>query len=316
MKLFVLDPIHQDAIAFLRAQSEVEIVTPDMPPAAEWIEQADGIIVRGTAVPGDAIREAKRLRVIGRHGAGYDKVDVGAVKEKGIILINTPFENTQSVAELAVALMLAASRNVVQAHAEVKSGDWAHARGKLGGSELSGHPVGFVGFGRIARLVAGILKTAFAMPVLAYDPLIPQDTWTELHGLATPCHDLGELFASCDFISIHVPKTERTQGLIGADLFRHARKSLVLVNTARGGVVDEGALYHALSSGQIRAAASDVFANEPLDTASPLLQLPNFIATAHYGGSTGDSLRRVALAVARETLACLHGAGDPAYRVA
>ena len=316
MKLFVLDPIHQDAIAFLRAQNEVEIITSDMPLIAKWIEQADGVIVRGTAVSGASIRAAKKLRAIGRHGAGYDKVDVAAVKEKGIALINTPFENTQSVAELAVALMLAASRNVVQVHAEVKNGDWAHARGKLGGSELSGHPVGFVGFGRIARLVAGILKTAFAMPVLAYDPLIPQDAWAALRGLATPCPDLGELFASCDFISIHVPKTENTKNLIGAELFSKARKSLVLVNTARGGVVDEAALYRALSEGQIRAAASDVFAVEPLDAASPLLRLPNFIATAHYGGSTGDSLRRVALAVARETLACLHGAGDPAYRVA
>lgn len=316
MKLFVLDPVHQDAIAFLRAQDEVEIITSDMPLIAEWIEQADGVIVRGTAVPGAAIRAAKKLRAIGRHGAGYDKVDMAAVKEKGIALINTPFENTQSVAELAVALMLAASRNVVQVHAEVKNGEWAHARGKLGGSELLGHPVGFVGFGRIARLVAGILKAAFGMPVLAYDPLIPQDAWAELRGLATPCPDLGELFASCDFISIHVPKTESTKNLIGAELFNQARKSLVLVNTARGGVVDEEALYRALSDGQIRAAATDVFAVEPLDTASPLLRLPNFIATAHYGGSTGDSLRRVALAVARETLACLHGAGDPAYRVA
>ena len=314
MNIFILDPIHPDALALLSADPGVRLTTWDMPQVQDWPQRAHAIIVRGSVVPGDAVRASRNLAVIGRHGAGYDKVDVDAVKEKGIALINTPFENTQSVAELAVALMLTASRNIPSANALVQKGEWAAARA-AGGLELFEHPVGFVGYGRIAQAVAKILHSAFAMPVHAYDPYMTDEGWQAACPAATRCDDLNALFAGCDYISVHVPKTAATVGLIGKEQFLHAKKSLVLVNTARGGVVDETALYEALTQGRIRAAASDVFTREPLDAASPLLTCPNFTATPHYGGSTADSLRRVALAVARETLAALKGKGDAAYRV-
>lgn len=315
MKMFILDAIHQDAVDYLKNAGDVEVVTWDSPEAAQWQGEADGVIVRGTPLPGDAIRAAKKLKVIGRHGAGYDKVDAAAVREKGIALFNAPFENSQSVVELTIGLMIAASRNLPLVQSEVKADNWVHAKNKLGGMELFENTVGFVGFGRIGRETARVLRAAFSMKVLAYDPFLPAEGWAALEHWVTPCGDVTELFASSDFISLHVPKTKDTLGLIGAAQFKAARKNLVLVNTARGGVVDEDALYGALKNGQIRAAASDVFAVEPLDSQAPLLTLPNFIATAHYGGSTTSSLRRVALAVARETHAFLNGGGDKAYRV-
>ena len=315
MKLFILDPIHQDAVGYLRSAGDVALVTWDSPQAASWQEEADGVIVRGTPLPGEAIRAAKKLKVIGRHGAGYDKVDTAAVKEKGIALFNAPFENSQSVVELTIGLMIAASRNLPWVQGEVKAGNWAHARNKLGGLDLFESTVGFIGFGRIGRETARALSAAFSMKILAYDPFISPEEWKLLDGFATRCDDVQAIFAASDFVSLHVPKTKDTLGLIGAEQFKAARSNLVLVNTSRDGIVDEAALYDALKNGMIRAAASDVFAEEPLSTQAPLLSLPNFIATPHYGGSTSSSLRRVALAVARETHAFLNGGGDKAYRV-
>ena len=314
MKVFVRAPIHPDAVALLRADHRIETVTWDEPAAADWEKEADAVILRGMKIRGDEIRRAAKLKVIGRHGAGVDAVDLEAAKEKGVKVMNTPFENSQSVAELAIGFMLASARNIVDATRLVRDGKWAEGRKGAGCVELFENTAGFVGFGRIARMVATTLKTGFSMKIHAYDPFITDEAWAEMKDFVTPCKTVRELFATCSYISIHVPKTRDTAGLVNADVFSAARKGLILVNTARGGVVDEAALYNALKDGTVRAAASDVFETEPLDTASPLLALPNFIATPHYGGATEDCLRRVATKIALETVAALYGEEDPAYK--
>ena len=163
-------------------------------------------------------------------------------------------------------------------------------------------------------VVATTLKTGFGMKIYAYDPFVSLSAWEEMKDFVTPCQTVAELFATCSYISVHVPKNKDTENLINADVFAAAKKGIILVNTARGGVVDEAALYEALKNGTVRAAASDVFMKEPLDTASPLLTLPNFIATPHYAGSTEDCLRRVATKIAQETIAALFDKEDPDYR--
>lgn len=314
MKVFVRAPIHPDAVALLRADTRVETVTWDEPAAAEWEKEADAVILRGTNISGDEIRRAAKLKVIGRHGAGVDAVDLEAARSKGIVVMNTPFENAQSVAELTVALMMATSRHIVDATRLVADGKWAEGRKGAGSRELFENTVGFVGFGRIARKVAAILRNALSMRVLAYDPLLSDAEWKSLQDLAVPCPGLGDLFADCDYVSIHLPKTAQTVGLISAEVLAASKRGLMLINTARGGIVDEAALYDAMKAGAIAGAAFDVFENEPLDPASPLLTLPNFIATPHYAGATEECLRRVATTIARETVAALFGEETPAYR--
>lgn len=314
MKVFVRAPIHPDAVAQLRGDCRIETITWDDPEAARWEDEADAVILRGLDITGDEIRRAKRLKVIGRHGAGVDSVDLEAARAKGVVVMNTPFENSRSVAELTVALLMAAARRVVAATRLVETGAWAEGRKGTGCRELYGNTVGFVGFGRIARMTADILRNGFAMRVLAYDPLLSAADWSMIDDQVTPCTEISELFAASDYVSIHVPKTNATAGMISARVFAAAKKGLILVNTARGGVVDEQALYEAMRSGHIGGAAFDVFDREPLDPHAPLLELPNFIATPHYGGATQECLRRVATAIAKETVAALFGEETPAYR--
>ena len=313
MKVFVRSAIHPDAVALLRADPRIETVTWDEPGIDAWAEEADAVIIRGLKMREDDIRRCKKLKVIGRHGAGVDAVDLDVAKELGVKVINTPYENSQSVAELAVAFMLAAGRRMLEAATFVREGNWDEGRKGKNNIELFQHTVGFVGFGRIARMTATILK-AFSMKIKAYDPFITDAQWAEMKDFVTPCKTVEELFASCEYISIHVPKTKETQGLVNADVFRIAKKGLVLVNTARGGVVNETALYEAMKEGTVRAAAFDVFENEPLDPKNPLLSMPGFIATPHYAGSTEECLQRVATACARETAAALFNEENPEYR--
>ncbi|MDR1710147.1 MAG: hypothetical protein LBS70_10560, partial [Candidatus Accumulibacter sp.] len=256
----------------------------------------------------------RRLKVIGRHGVGYDKIDLAAARERGVALICTPFENTDAVAELVMALLLVCSRSIAQGIEAVRQGRWKE-KGKIQSEELSGKKIGFVGYGRIARAAARLLTGAFAMPVYAHDPYVRADAWNSLEPAAVRCETLEDLFATCDAISLHVPLTPETEGLIGKKLFDVAKPGAILVNTARGGIVAEDDLYEALRGGRLMAAASDVFTQEPPDLAHPLFSLPNFIPTPHFGGTTRQALERVALAVVREVVACLRGGGDPLYRV-
>jgi D-3-phosphoglycerate dehydrogenase len=231
------------------------------------IADVDAILVRSaTKVDGEALAAAKNLKVVARAGVGLDNVDVKAATQSGVMVVNAPTSNIVSAAELAVALMLAAARHVSPAHAALRGGEWK--RSKYTGIELFEKTVGIVGLGRIGVLVAQRLA-AFGMNVIAYDPYVQAGRAAQM---GVRLVDLETLLRESDFMSVHLPKTPETIGLIGDAELHKVRPHLVLVNAARGGIVDEGALYAALKEGRIAAAGIDVFAKEPC-TDSPLFEL-------------------------------------------
>ena len=247
------------------------------------IADVDAILVRSaTKVDAEALAAAPRLKVVARAGVGLDNVDVKAATQAGVMVVNAPTSNIVSAAELAVALMLAAARHISPAHAALRNGEWK--RSKYTGIELYEKTVGIVGLGRIGVLVAQRLS-AFGMKVIAYDPYVQAGRAAQM---GVRLVDLDTLLAESDFMSVHLPKTPETVGLIGADQLAAAKQSLVLVNAARGGIVDEAALFDALKTGQIAAAGLDVFASEPC-TDSPLFELDNVVATPHLGASTDEA---------------------------
>ena len=265
------------------------------------ITDASAILVRSaTKVDTEALAAAKQLKVVARAGVGLDNVDVKAATQNGVMVVNAPTSNIVSAAELAVALMLAAARHVSPAHAALKNGEWK--RSKYTGIELYEKTVGIVGLGRIGVLVAQRLS-AFGMNVIAYDPYVQAGRAAQM---GVRMLTLEELLDEADFISVHLPRTAETVGLIGAAELARARSSLVLVNAARGGIVDEAALYDALKNGQIAAAGIDVFAEEPC-TDSPLFELENVVATPHLGASTDEAQEKAGIAVARSVRLALGG---------
>lgn len=262
---------------------------------------ADALIVRSaTQVDAEAISTARRLRVIARAGVGLDNIDVRAATHAGVMVVNAPTANVVSAAELAIALMLAAARHVSPAHAALRQGEWMRSR--YTGTELFEKTLGIVGLGRIGVLVAQRLS-AFGMRVIAYDPYVQAGRAARM---GVRLVDLDTLLREADFMSVHLPKTAETVGLIGDEELARAKPSLVLVNAARGGIVDEDALYAALKEGRIRAAGLDVFAHEP-STDSPLLELENVVATPHLGASTEEAQEKAGLAVARSVRLALAG---------
>jgi D-3-phosphoglycerate dehydrogenase / 2-oxoglutarate reductase len=265
------------------------------------IADADAILVRSaTKVDEEALAAAKRLKVVARAGVGLDNVDVKAATQSGVLVVNAPTSNITSAAELAVALMLAAARHISPAHAALTRGEWKRSR--YTGVELFEKTVGIVGLGRIGVLVAHRLAS-FGMDVIAYDPYVQAGRAAQM---GVRMVGLDELMTESDFISVHLPKTPETVGLIGADQFAIARPGLVLVNAARGGIVDEKALYDALKTGRIAAAGLDVFAQEPC-TDSPLFELENVVATPHLGASTDEAQEKAGISVARSVRLALSG---------
>ncbi len=265
------------------------------------IAGADAILVRSaTKVDAEALAAAPRLRVIARAGVGLDNVDVRSATQNGVMVVNAPTSNIVSAAELAVALMLAAARHLSPAHAALTRGEWKRSR--YTGIELYEKTLGIVGLGRIGVLVAQRL-VAFGMEVIAFDPYVQAGRAAQM---GVRMVGLDELMAESDFITVHLPKTPETIGLIGSDQFAQARSNLVIVNAARGGIVDEKALYDALKTGQIAAAGLDVFAQEPC-TDSPLFELENVVATPHLGASTDEAQEKAGIAVARSVRLALAG---------
>ncbi|MFN8194658.1 MAG: phosphoglycerate dehydrogenase [Nocardioidaceae bacterium] len=265
------------------------------------IADADAVLVRSaTKIDAEALAAATRLKVVARAGVGLDNVDVKTSTQNGVMVVNAPTSNIVSAAELAVALMLAAARHISPAHAALKNGEWK--RSKYSGIELYEKTVGIVGLGRIGVLVAQRLS-AFGMTVIAYDPYVQPGRAAQM---GVRLVDLDTLVAESDFMSVHLPKTPETLGLIGAEQLSRAKPSLVLVNAARGGIVDEGALHAALKEGRIAGAGLDVFAKEPC-TDSPLFELDNVVATPHLGASTEEAQEKAGVAVARSVRLALSG---------
>jgi D-3-phosphoglycerate dehydrogenase len=265
------------------------------------VAEADAILVRSaTTVDAEVFAAAPRLKVVARAGVGLDNVDVRAATQAGVMVVNAPASNIVSAAELAVGLMLAAARNIAPANASLKAGEWR--RSKYSGVELYEKTAGIVGLGRIGALVAQRLS-AFGMHVIAYDPFVAAGRAAQM-GVRLVA--LDELLRTSDVLSVHLPKTPETVGLIGEQQLRQVKPSLILVNAARGGIVDEHALYLALKEGRVAAAGLDVFASEPC-TDSPLFEFESVVATPHLGASTEEAQEKAGVAVARSVRLALAG---------
>ena len=253
-----------------------------------------------TKVDAEALDAAKPLKVVARAGVGLDNVDVAKATQNGVMVVNAPTSNIVSAAELAVGLLLAAARNIAPASASLRGGEWK--RSKYSGIELFEKTLGIVGFGKIGVLVAQRLS-AFGMNVIAYDPFVQAGRAAQLGVRLVP---LDELMAEADFITVHLPKTPETAGLIDAEQLARCKPTAVIVNAARGGIVDETALYDALKEGRIAAAGLDVFTKEPC-TDSPLFELDNVVATPHLGASTEEAQEKAGISVADSVRLALSG---------
>lgn len=265
------------------------------------LPDADAVLVRSaTRMDAEAVAAGTRLKVIGRAGVGLDNVDVPAATRAGVMVVNAPTANVVSAAELTVGLLVAVARNVPQADAALKRGQWRRSR--FTGVELSGKTLGVIGLGRIGSLVARRMR-AFDMRVLAYDPYVAPGHASQDGVRMT---GLDELLAEADFLTVHLPRTAETAGLIGFDALRRVKPGVRLVNAARGGIVDEAELYAALKEGRVAGAALDVFATEPC-TESPLFELDNVIVTPHLGAGTAEAQTRAGVAVAESVRQALAG---------
>jgi D-3-phosphoglycerate dehydrogenase len=265
------------------------------------IGEADALLVRSaTQVDAEAIAAAPRLRVIARAGVGLDNVDVKAATQAGVMVVNAPTSNIVSAAELAVGLLLSIARNIAPANTALKAGEWK--RSKYSGTELYEKVVGIVGLGRIGVLVAQRLSS-FGMTVIAYDPYVPAARAAQMGVRSVP---LDELLEQSDFISVHLPKTPETIGLIGEQALRKVKPTVRIINAARGGIVDEHALAVALKEGRVAGAGIDVFASEPC-TDSPLFEFESVVVTPHLGASTAEAQERAGVSVARSVRLALAG---------
>ncbi len=308
--ILVLNPIHQDGIARLQAAPGFHVVPPEALSADGLdtaLAQADGIVVRGTPVDRALLARAPRLRFVCRHGVGYDTVDVPALTERGIVLAVTPEANAASVAEHALMLMLALARQSVRFNAAVRRGEW-RVPGQSSTADLAGTTVLLVGFGRIGTRVAK-LCAAFGMQVLVHDPYVPSNT---IRGLGfQPVDDLHAALGQADIVSLHCPAEARTRGMVNQPFLSAMRRGALLVNTARGTLVDEAALETALRDGHLAGAGLDVVQTEPMTEVIPLLALENVLITPHVAASTRQGLHRMALASAQNTIDFFEGRLDP-----
>lgn len=295
-KVLVSDPIDPSGIDLLGQVAQVDVKTKLSPEELiQIIPEYDALMIRsGTQVTEAVIEAATQLKIIGRAGVGVDNVDVPTATRKGIVVVNSPEGNTIAAAEHALALMLSLSRHIPDANQSVKAGKWE--RKKFTGVEVYKKTLGVVGLGKIGSHVATVAR-AMGMKLLAYDPFLSQERAEQL---GCRLVELDFLFQEADYITLHLPKTPETQNLVNAETLAKMKSTARIVNCARGGIVDEDALAAALESGQIAAAALDVYANEPLGD-SPLCHLDkDLILTPHLGASTEEAQTNVAVDVAEQ----------------
>ncbi|MCK4492899.1 MAG: phosphoglycerate dehydrogenase, partial [Methylococcales bacterium] len=295
-KILISDKLADAGINFLNEQAGIQIhidtgLNEDQ--LCEIIGDYDALLIRSnTKVTPKVLKAATNLKVIGRAGIGVDNVDVAAATEQGIIVMNTPDANATTTAELAIAHLFSLSRLLPRADASVRAGKWEKA--KFMGKEVSHKTLAILGFGTIGRIVAQ-RGVGLKMRVIAYDPFVTADVFEQMGAESV---SLEELVAQADYLTLHCPMMEKTRGIIGTKELAAMKKSAMLINCARGGLVDEKALYDALKSGEIAAAALDVFEQEP-PKESPLFELDNMNFTPHLGASTQEAQVAVSVEIAR-----------------
>ena len=297
-KVLVTDALAPQGVEILERTAGFEVVNaPGISPGEllEAIADVDGLVVRGgTKVTADLLEAANRLKVVGRAGIGVDNVDVAAATQKGVVVVNTPEGNNVTTAEHTIALLIALARHVPQATASMKAGGWEKA--KFQGMELFNRTLGVVGLGNIGRIVAD-RASGLGMRIIAADPYTSAEVAAKLE---VELVSFEELVERADAITVHVPRTKETTGLLGREEFARVKKGVLIVNTARGGIVDEQALLEALESGQVGAAALDVFEQEPPPANHPLVNHEHVICTPHLGASTEQAQVNVSVGVAEQ----------------
>lgn len=301
-KVVVAETIAQSGIDALAESCEVDVaVGLGREELIGRLSDAAGLVVRSaTNVDREMLLAAPALKVVGRAGIGVDNIDVATATDRGVLVVNAPHANTISAAEHTMALLLSQARNIPRAHAKLVAGDWD--RKSFQGVELHGKTLGVIGLGKIGTLVAQRCL-AFGMRVVAYDPFVSAERARRL-GVALV--ELDDLFPQVDFITIHLPKTKETEGLLGKDNLARCKQGVRIVNTSRGGIIDESALAEAISAGHVAGAALDVFASEPT-TESPLFELPQVVVTPHLGASTAEAQDKAGTDTAAAVAAALRG---------
>lgn len=302
MKVYLREYI--DPAARERLASEVDIVD-----SFDDVEDIDGIIIRTDDVPREVIENATNLKVIAKHGVGCNTIDLDAAKERGIPVVNTPTANMNAVAELIVGLMLDVSRNIGYTDRVTRGEGFSRiAPPEAQGMELSGKTVGLIGMGNIARRVGEILKNGFGVKLVGYDTFIPREL-AESWGIEQ-YDNLEDMLAVSDIVNISVPLTPDTKDMVSMPQLEAMKDTAILINAARGGVVNEDDLYEALKNGVIRGAACDAFVVEPPNGENKLMELDNFVATPHIGANTAESLERMGEQAVDNVLFVL-GGGKP-----
>jgi D-3-phosphoglycerate dehydrogenase len=310
VKIFILDAFHQAGIDLARQHADV-VCWPD-PAIERWPEEADGVMVRMRPISAEQIARSARVKVICKQGVGYDTIDLEAARARGIPVLTTPGVNSEAVAEMAFALALTVARRTARFDRMLRAGEEI-VRPKHLGIQLLGKTVGVVGMGNIGTSVARKWLGAFNATLVAFDPHAPRDRWSDLphRRVAT----LDELLDISDVVTLHLPLTEESRGLIGARELARMNSDAILINVSRGGIVDEAALARALSAGHLFGAGLDVFEVEPPPPGHPLLAFENVVATPHASGGTHETQARSSLQVAQQVIEVLQGR-TPRNRVA
>jgi D-3-phosphoglycerate dehydrogenase / 2-oxoglutarate reductase len=304
-RVLVTDTLAESGLEILRAAEDVELdyraglKGEDLLRA---VAESDALITRsGTAVTPQLVNAGTRLRIVGRAGVGLDNVDVEACTQRGILVINAPTANIMSATEHTMAMLLSLCRNIPEAHASVKRGEWTRA--KFMGVELDGKTLGVIGLGRIGTRVT-IRARGFNMKVIAYDPFVADTVFERVNATRVT---LEQLLAQADVITVHTPLTEETRGMIGANEIAKMKDGVIVLNIARGGIYEEQALADALNAGKIAGAAVDVYEDEPPGKDHPLLNAKNIILSPHIGANTIEAQDRVAVQTSEMVVEALRG---------
>lgn len=316
-RIVLLDGLAPEGLEALRREPDLRVSQPprlEGPALREAVRDADALVVRSASTVTAALMDAAPgLRVIGRPGSGVDNIDVEAATRRGIAVLSTPGANAASAAEHTLALLLALARRIPQAQASLKAGRWEKER--FQGVQLEGKILGLLGFGHVGRAVAE-RAGALRMRVIACDPLLDP---ARAAALGVEAVALQDLYARADVLSLHLPLTEKTRGLVGREALARMKPGAMLLNCARGGILDESALAEALRTGRLAGAALDVFAEEPPPPGHPLLALENVVATPHLGAATAEAQARASRELALEIAAFLRrgeagGVVNPGFR--
>jgi len=303
MKVLISDKLGEAGIELFEKEPDIEVdVHTDLSPEElmEEIADYDALVIRSaTKVTADLLEAATNLKVVGRAGIGLDNVDIPAATQKGIVVMNTPTGNTVTTAEHAIAMMMALSRNIPQGTSSLREGRWD--KKKLQGRELKGKTLGLLGFGKIGSIVASLAR-GLQMNIIIFDPNVNPERIEKAGFKSVATAD--DLYEQADYITVHVPKIKKTTGMLNKDAFARMKDGVMIINCARGGIVNEEDLCEALASGKVGGAALDVFATEPPGE-SPLFQFDNFICTPHLGASTREAQTNVAVDVANQIIAFL-----------